>query len=246
MSYFNDTDKIEQWYKIRRSRFTSSENYKLLPTDGAKGIFSYGARTYIETKVIELTTKMWQRPELDEVESLLHGKLYELPAFERYVSETKNHSITYMGSENPVFIEDEVILDEAGGTPDAANITESHTIDYGTEIKCPKNPAYHYRRLKWKDQWDLKENYISCYTQIQDLIRLTGAYGWDFVSFDERQLAKSKQTKIIQVKPDKKFIDNLEVRIRMAVAEKYKMLSENMEVELKNRGDYLNFVNKFR
>lgn len=246
MSYFENTDKIDEWYNIRRSRFTSSENYKLLPTESAKHFFSSGARTYIETKVIELTTKMWQRPELEEVESLLHGKMYELPASERYMQETKNFSMTYMGTENPIFIEDETIKDEAGGTPDMANITASNTIDYGSEIKCPKNPAYHFRRLKWEDQWDLKEGYLSCYTQIQDLIRITGAFGWDFVSYDERQLAKSKQIKIIEVKPDLKFIDNLEIRIKTAVKEKYKLLSEHMGVELKNRAAYLEFVNKQR
>lgn len=245
-NYFENTDKIDAWYKIRRSRYTSSENYKLLPTDGVKGAFASGGRTYIETKVIELTTKMWQRPELEEVESLLHGKLYEFPAYERYVQETKNHSMTYMGTENPVFIEDEVIVDEAGGTPDIANITATNTIDYLSEIKCPKNPAYHFRRLKWKGQWDVKENYIQCYTQMQDLIRITGAFGCDFISYDERQLARSKQIKIIEVKPDRKFIDNLEIRVMLAVKEKYKLLSENMGTELKNRTDYLNFVNQQR
>lgn len=242
MSYFENTDKIDQWYKIRRSRFTSSCNYKLLPTDGVKNAFSPGARTYIEEKVIELTTAMWNRPELEEVESLLHGKVYEYPAYERYVKETKNHSMTYMGTENPIFIEDEVIKDEAGGTPDIANITSTHSIDYLSEIKCPKNPAYHFRRLKWSTQWDIKENYLSCYTQMQDLIRITGAFGCDFISYDERQLAKSKQIKIIEVKPDQKFIDNLEIRIRLGVKEKYKVLSEYMGQELKNRTDYLNFV----
>lgn len=246
MSYFENTDKIDQWYQIRRSRFTSSENYKLLLTDGVKNYFAPGGKIYIESKVIELTTKMWQRPELEEVESLLHGKIYELPAYERYVLETKNHSMVYMGTENPVFIEDENIVDEAGGTPDVANITNTNSIDYLCEVKCPKNPAYHFRRLKWKDQWDIKENYISCYTQMQDLIRITGAFGCDFVSYDERQLAKSKQIKIIQVKPDQKFIDNLEIRIKTAVKEKYKLLSEHMGTELKNRASYLEFVNKQR
>lgn len=241
MGYFDNDEVINNWYAKRRSRFTSSEDYKLLK-DGA------GRDTYIETKVIELTTAMWERPELDEVKSLLHGKIYEYPAYESYIKTTKNYSMTYMGSENPMFFPCRVIKDESGGTPDIGNIVSGDSdevkIDYLCEVKCPKNPAYHFRRLKWKSMWDIKEQYLSCYTQMQDLIRITGAFGCDFVSYDERQLVNSKKTIIIEVKPDQKFIDNLELRIQLAVKEKYKLLSEHMGVEMKNRTDYLNFVNK--
>jgi len=244
MSYFENVNKVDAWHEIRRSRFTSSVNYKLLPAGGSIHPFAKVGMTYIEEKVIELTTKMYERPELEEVESLLHGKAHELPAFERYVTETKNYSMTYIGDENPIFIECEVekLREESGGTPDFANILDSGVIDMGGEIKCPKNPAYHFRRLDWKDQWDLKENYIEYYTQVQDLMRLTGAHEWDFVSYDERQLAKSKQIIIIPVKRDNAFIDNLELRIYLAVKEKYKLLSKRMKVELKNRTEFLNFV----
>src|ERR1035437_3164896 len=98
MSYFEDSEKIDQWLVKRRSRFTSSENSKLLGK-GTNSLWSVGALTYIETKVIELSTQIWERPEMDEVESLLHGKLYEYPAYQAYVNETKNYSMTYMGTE---------------------------------------------------------------------------------------------------------------------------------------------------
>lgn len=244
MGYFDNDSKIDEWLQKRRARFTSSENWKLLPNSRQKPdqLWSSTAETYIETKVIELTTKMYQRPEIEEVEALMHGKENEFPSYERYIQETKNHSMTYMGDENPIFIPCSSMPDESGGTPDVANIIEGGKIDYGCELKNPVNPAYHYRRLSWKTQWDIKEGYLSCYCQIQDLIRLTGAYGWDFVSHDSRQLVKSKQIVIIEVKPDRKFIDNLELRINLAVKEKYKRLSRDMEVELKNRQDFINLI----
>lgn len=247
MSYFESNDKTDEWLQKRRSRFTSSENFKLLrgAKQGSNETWSTTSSTYIETKVIELTTKMYQRPEIEEVESLRHGKANEFPSFERYVKETKNHSMTYMGDENPIFIPCKRLTEESGGTPDVGHIIsegELIKIDYGCELKNPVNPAFHFRRLAWKTQWDVKEGYPSCYCQIQDLIRLTGAFGWDFVSHDERQLAKSKQIVIIEIKPDQKFIDNLEIRINLAVKEKYKQLSRHMGVELKNRTDYINFI----
>jgi hypothetical protein len=251
MGYFDYPDndsRIDEWLVKRRGKMTSSENYKLLPTEkqSKDALWSATAKTYIETKAIEVSTKYFQRPELDEVESLRHGKVNELPGAERYIQETKNYSMTYLGDENPTFIPCKTIVGESGGSPDIVNIVEGAEthIDYGAEIKNSVNPAFHFRRLSWKDQYDIKEKYLSCYTQIQDLIRLTGAYGWDFISFDERQLSRAKQIKIIEVKPDIKFIDNLEMRIRLAVKEKYKVLSAHMGVELKCKEDYINFINQ--
>jgi hypothetical protein len=249
MSYFDSGDKIDQWLLKRRSKYSSSENWKLLrtskqPTDI---LWSATANTYIEKKVIELTTRMDSRPEMEEVEALRHGKTEEFPSFERYIKETKNYSMTYLGDESPMFIPWAVNPDESGGTPDVANIIqegEAVKIDYGCELKNPVNAAYHFRRLRWKSQWDIKEGYPSCYAQIQDLIRINNAFGWDFVSHDNRQLSKAAQIKIIEVRPDRKFIDNLELRIQLAIKEKYKILSEHMGAELKNRNDYLNFINQ--
>jgi len=249
MSYFDNSDKIDQWLKSRREKFTSSEGWKLLPTTKQlkDQLWSGTAKTYIESKVIELTTKYYDRPEMDEVEALRHGKSEEYPSFERYIKETKNYSMTYLGDESPMFIPWSNNPYESGGTPDVANIIQSSDsvkIDYGCELKNPVNPAYHFRRLKWQTQWDVKEGYPSCYCQIQDLIRITGAFGWDFVSHDNRQLSKAAQIKIIEVKPDRKFIDNLELRIQLAIKEKYKILSDHMGAELKNKTDYLNFINQ--
>lgn len=248
MNYFENTDKVDNWLKTRRSKFTSSEVYKLLPNSkqSSNQLWSSTANTYIESRVIELTTKYYERPEIDEVEALRHGKVNEFPSYERYVQETKNFSMTYMGDDSPIFIPCKKLVSESGGTPDVGNIVEGIQqevkIDYGCELKNPVNPAYHFRRLAWRTMWDVKEGYPSAYCQIQDLIRITGAFGWDFVSHDDRQLAKSKQIVIIEIKPDRKFIDNLELRIELAIKEKYKLLSKHMGIELKNKEEFLKFI----
>jgi YqaJ-like viral recombinase domain len=232
-------DKVDAWFLQRWGRYTGSEIFKLLTPPPINKVWSPGAMTYIEQKAIECISDMWERPELEEVGSLLYGKVHELPAYEAYLNATKNYSMTYMGSESPIFLVYEPLAEEAGATPDAANILSEGNIDVGVEIKNPKNPVYHFRRLKWKDQFDLKEGYPLCYAQCQFLLIVTGAYEWHFVSYDERQKIKSKKIKIIEVKPDQKFQDNLEVKLRMAVKEKYKILSDHLETTVTCRKDVL-------
>lgn len=230
-------DKIEQWHRARWSRFSASENYKLLVGSKGGGMFGDTAWTYIKQKALQMTTTMWERPELEETKSILHGRVHEYPAYEMYVKETRNYSMLYMG-DDPMFYPYEAMADEVGGTPDCVNITEAGTIDFGAEIKCPANPVYHFDRLLWKDQWAIRENYPLCYTQIQNLLMITKAQEWHFVSFDDRQQIKADKIKIIPVFPDKNFQNNLEIRLRMAVKEKYKMISERRGVEIKDRADF--------
>jgi hypothetical protein len=239
-------DKIDQWHLKRRGRFTASEDYKLL-VSGKKGeMFGDGAITYIEMKAIEMTTRMWERPELEESKSILHGKAHEYPAIEEYVRVTRNTAMIYFGEDNPIFYPYEPLAEEAGGSPDCGIINVSVNghgkIELGSEFKCPKNPSNHFHRLKWKDQYDIKDNYILCYTQIQKLLMCTGASEWHFVSYDDRQIVRSKKIKIIEVKPDRKFQDNLEIRLRQAIKEKYRLISEHYEIEVKNRTE---FIQKF-
>lgn len=215
-------DSVDKWFTDRWSKFTASENYKLLTNNKQGEVFGDGAWTYIKQKALEMVTVMWERPELEEVKSLLHGRMYEYPAFERYISTTRNADMVYLGSENPLFIEYEALKGSSGGSPDS--ITKQ--IDFGAEIKCPKNPMNHFERLKWKDQWDILQNYKQAYVQIQNLMLITGAKEWDFVSFDERMRERSLQIKIITVRQDKKMQDNLHFRLIRAIEERKKILQE--------------------
>lgn len=236
-NYFDGGVDIELWHKKRRAKLTASTNYKLI---GALSTYNL----YVKEKAIEQSTAMWERPEIEQATSLLWGNVYEQPAHERYIATTKNYSMTYIGRDAPIFYShpDEKLIEDSGGTPDAANILESGSIDYGAEYKCPKNPANHFDRLKWQNQFDIKENYIQCYTQIQNLIMITGALGWDFISYDERMLSKKDQIIIIEVKPDKKFIDNLELKLHIGVRDKYKKLSEHFKTEIKNKSEWNQFL----
>lgn len=205
-------------------------------------MFGAGALSYIEKKAIEMTTKMWDRPELEEVKSLLHGKAHEYDGFCEYVKVTCNSGMQYFGEENPIFYPYEPFAEEAGGSPDCAFISITADgdgkIDVGAEIKCPKDPAIHSKRLEWKDQYDIRENYILAYTQMQTLLMCTGAFEWHFVSYDPRQIFKRDRVKIIAVKPDKNFQNNLEIRLKQAIRDKYKLISMRHRIQVTNRDEF--------
>lgn len=220
-----DIDSKDKWAQDRWGKFTASNAYKLLIKAKDGSMFGETAMGYIEERAMEMTSRMWEMPELEETKSLLHGKMYEYPAYEAYIKATRNYSMKYCGTEEPVFLDYEEFKGEAGGSPDIVNITSSNTVDAGAELKCPKNPLYHFRRIKyWKDQWDLQREYVLCYSQIQKLILCTKASIWHFVSYDERQLKPANKIKIIEVFPDKKFQDNYTVRLAMGIKKKYEIL----------------------
>jgi hypothetical protein len=234
--------RVDEWHKKRWTRFSASEMYKLLVSGAGQNMFGTGAWTYIKQKAIEMTTKMWERPEIEETKSILHGRAHEYPAYLEYIKQTGNAGMVYLGDENPMFYPYKPLAEESGGTPDCADITDSGLIVMGAEIKNPKNPIYHFDRLKWKNQFDVKEKYVECYTQCQFLMMCTGAKQWDFVSFDDRQIVRAKKIKIIEIKPDKNFQNNMEVRLRQAIKEKYRIISEHYGIEVANRTE---FIQKF-
>lgn len=221
-----DEQKKDQWFQQRWAKFTSSENYKLLTNDKKGNIFGADAWNYIEEKAMQMCTVMWERPSLDGVEAILHGSMYEYPAYQEYVKATGLTDMIYLGSENPLFLDDEELMGESGGSPDSIMMNNDLQIIRGAEIKCPKNPMNHFKRLKWGSQWDIKENYIQAYTQIQNLLKISKAPEWDFVSFDERMKNPLLKIKIITCYPDKKFQDNLHLRTIKGIEEKHKIIKQ--------------------
>jgi len=234
---------IDDWHLARWSNFTCSLNDKLVD-NGATAPFSAGGYSYVKQKAVECCTRLEERPEMEEVKSLLWGKVHELPAYEAYVQATRNTGFTYLGTNTPLYLEYEPLKEDSGGSPDVINITSSYTIDFLAEIKCPKNPSIHFDRLKWTTQWDLKQKCRETYTQIQNLMMITGALEADFISYDGRQMSKKHQVKIIQVKQDKKFQDNLHFRLIKAVEEKYKIISDHLDMDIKNRTQFKKAISR--
>jgi hypothetical protein len=215
-------DEKDKWFLKRHGRFTASEIGKLLSKGTGTNMFGTGAWTYIKQKAIEKMTVLWERPELDEVKSLLHGKVHEQPAYEMYKRVTNNNSMRYFGSETPLFLEHN---EDSGGSPDGL-MGEGDRIYCGLELKCPKNSHIHWDYFKMKDQWDLRAYNIDNYAQVQFLLLITNADEFHFFSFDDRFIDIKKKFKLIPVLPDKKFQDNLTIRIQMAVKHRNQIIEE--------------------
>lgn len=217
----NATDPKDRWFLERHSMFTASENWKLLGTGpGGKG-WSTTAKTYIRKKAREAMTKLYEQPKLEFVESLLHGRFYEEPAFRHYVKITGNKVMEYHGSENPIYLPYNKV---SGGSPDAVARYEGR-IFWGLELKCPANPDNHLDNLDLHTQWDLKEAKIHDYTQCQMLLMASGANGWHWMSYDERFLNPALQARVIEVLPDKNFMANLDIKIKMAEKERRQIIA---------------------
>lgn len=221
----NKIDKKDNWYLERWSNFTASECWKLLKLD-KEGQFMQTALTYIETKAIEAVTEMQEKPKLEFVEPLLFGKAHEAPAFYYYQKVTRNNSMRYFGSEEPVYLK---YNNFSGGSPDAL-MGQDTVIKWGAEIKCPYNSANHWKYLKFKNQWDLKEQRFEYYCQIQFLLMITKAEGFHYVSFDDRFKEPKLKIKIIEVLPDKKLMDKLDVILNLAEKKKQEMIKEVLNV----------------
>lgn len=216
----NQNDVKGQWHLERYGKFTASLIYKIVP-NGATSIFTPTGWAYIQERAIETMTVLWEAPELEFVESLMHGKAYEEKAYYEYLSVSKNYDMRHFGGENPLYLE---YNDYSGGSPDGL-MGEGTDIHWLLELKCPKNSKNHYLYSKMQTQWDLKEKRPEYYAQIQFLLMITKAQGAHFVSFDERYKDESKRLKILDVLPDKKFCDNLDVKLQMAQKEKLKIIS---------------------
>lgn len=219
-----EVDPKDKWFLERWSRFSSSEIGKLLSKGSGENTFGSGALTYIRQKAIESLTVMWEKPYLEYLKPLLHGKVHELPAFQSYQALTRNFSMRYFGSEEPLYL---AYNEESGGSPDGL-MGKGEVIHWLLELKCPLNSSVHFDYLQMKDQFDLLEYNRDYYAQTQFNLMITKAPGAHFYSFDDRFKNPKLKGKIIEISPDKKFQDNLDVRLKMAVKEKYRIIEELM------------------
>lgn len=217
-------DNKDQWYVDRWGKFTASEIYKILSSGRGSDMFGAPAKEYIRQKAIENMSVMWERPELEFVKAILHGRAHEYPAFEAYKSVSRNYSMQYFGSDNPVFIR---FNEDSGGSPDGI-IGSAKNVTWGLELKCPKNPGIHLDHMEMANQYDLEAYNLSYYAQIQFNLMVTKAEGWHFVSYDERYRAPHMKIKILDVFPDRRFQDNLEIRLRMAIRHRNEIISRHL------------------
>ena len=160
--------RSEEWYEIRRGKFTASNIHKLM---GVKGLGKTGL-TYIDEVVADMLSDE-SEDERFENKAMRWGADWE-PVAAAWYAKAFSKELEERG-----FV---LYSKDAGASPDRLIVDEKK----GIEIKCPFNRANHLKHLKLNDASELKAECPEYYWQIMFNILCIDYESWDFVSFDPR------------------------------------------------------------
>ena len=166
--------RSEEWYEIRRGKFTASNIHKLM---GVKGLGKTGL-TYIDEVVADMLSDE-SEDERFENKAMRWGTDWE-PVAAAWYAKAFNKELEERG-----FV---LYSKDAGASPDRLIVDEKK----GIEIKCPFNRANHLKHLKLNDASELKAECPEYYWQIMFNILCCDYESWDFVSFDPRYIEDLK------------------------------------------------------
>lgn len=218
-----DTSAEEKWKLQRKGRFTASEIHKLLSKGAGSEMFGKGARTYIQQIAVDHYTGFEDRDIMTY--DMKMGKIREPEAYAHHCK-LLGFELQYFGGGTPVFIE---YGPDAGCSPDALAINSNGLISFGADYKCPARDTHWDYLMNIKNQKDLQVFCPDYYAQQQFTLMCCKCdlYHWvsynEYFPFDDRML-------IIEVKPDKPYQANLDIRLKMAIKERNRLIEE-----LKNR-----------
>lgn len=199
--------RSDEWFAIRRGKFTASQIYRLM---GIKGLGKTG-----ETYVMEcVTEELGGRIPSFETKAMEHGTLTE--PFARNFYEAY---FLVEVEEQPFFIAE--WCDQAGCSPDG--IVKYNGEEWGIEIKCPMNPVNHLEYLLLKDKYDLKKEYPNHYWQVQMAMAVTNIPYWDFISYHEG-FEDNLRMAYLRVSRNEEDIELLKSRIAEAVKMKNEII----------------------
>jgi hypothetical protein len=223
-----DTTASEQWLLERKGKFTASEIYKLIVGAKSGGMFGVGATTYIEERACDAYTGFSEPKPMTY--DMRMGKMKEPLAFTFFEKQIDKffgfEGLRYHGEDSPLF---KHYCPDSGGSPDCLAPINEDTISFGAEFKCPDQLTHMRYLRKVKDQYDLKAESEAYFGQVQFLMMIFKCDLWLWCSFHEMFPIDDRML-IIQVKPDKNYQTALDIRLKMAVKQKYQIIEE-----LKNR-----------
>ena len=160
--------RSNEWYEIRRGKFTASNIYKLM---GAKGLGKTGL-TYIDEVVADMLSDE-SEDERFENKAMRWGTDWE-PVAAAWYAKAFNKELEERG-----FV---LYSKYAGASPDRLIVGEKK----GIEIKCPFVRSNHLKHLKLSNAKELKSEFPDHYWQIMHNLLCIDYDSWDFVSFDPR------------------------------------------------------------
>lgn len=207
--------KSDEWYLIRKARFTASE---ILSICDSKQSFETAVFEKVHEAMMPddvfLNIKYNERSSA----SMDWGNLYEDEAA-KYFSKITGKEVSEIG-----FIE---YGDHAGGSPDRLILEDNSQL----EIKCPYNGLHHLKFSKMKSQKELLEycKYGAAgkkyYYQMQANMLFDKADYCMFLSYDPR-LIEMFRGKPLLIEPDKEIQEIIEESINKASKMKLEILNE--------------------
>lgn len=214
-----DTSHEEAWKLARKGKFSASRISELLGK-GKDSMFGVGAMSYINEVACDAFTE-FEDTEGMETYAMKMGKILE-PQAAAHHQKIVGVEITHYGGNNPYFRE---YCPDSGGSPDAIAYDISGDISFGAEYKCPKRETHWDYLFSISNQQDLQKVCPKYYAQVQFLIHIFKCDLWHWCSYNDYFKGKHKIL-IVEVQPDKLFMDNLLIRLKSAIKKKYELIEE--------------------
>lgn len=226
-SYFLDESKdsekakVEAWLRKKWGRFSASQMFHLNVPGKAGEIFSPGGITYIEQVACEAHT-IYNDEESVESKAMKIGKIREPQSFAFLSRLLGFDGLQYFGGDNPIF---DLYCPDSGVSPDCKAMLPDGTVSFGAELKNPTRKVHMFYLRNIKDQLDLKRISDEYYAQVQMALMKYKCDHWLWCSHNEYFPFKNRM-KIVEVKTDERYQQNMAIRIKMAVKMKYKIIEE--------------------
>jgi hypothetical protein len=226
-SYFLDgsnnseKSKVEGWLKKKWGRFSASQIFHLMVQGKGGEVFSPGGLTYIESVAREAYT-IFNTEETPESFHMKMGKVREPASFARLRQTLRCDVLEYHGGDNPVF---DLYTEDSGVSPDCKAPMPDGTVSFGAELKNPTGKTHMFYLRNIKDQFDLKKISEEYYAQVQKTLLTYKCDHWLWTSNNEFFPPKDQMI-IIEVKADKQYQQNMDIRLKMATKKKYEIIEE--------------------
>lgn len=233
----NDLQRTQSWYLARKGMITASE-ISVLMKNGKRPMtdeelanrlpkskvttvtipFSDATYTYLDEKVAERFMSNesyihYLEECVRDAPAMRWGREYEAFAIDIYEQFSGNEV------EACEFIKHDSI---SGGSPDGAINAEYKDMAMISakkiiEVKCPYNPAVHFRYFKLQTPGELLELNEQYYAQMQKNMMCLNADSCDFISFDPR-VNENVRLKVLEIPFNAGYCNELSCRTDLAKA----------------------------
>lgn len=221
-----NTEAEEKWLQDKWGMFGASDIHKLWSKGVGQNMFGVGAMTHIK-KIARQAYTMFNTQDSVETYAMKMGKVLEPQSFGYVYKLLMVPELNYFGSNNPIFKKHHKsdFKDDTGCSPDGAAVRPDKSFSFGIELKNNAGDTHWDALSEIKDQKDLLKACKDDYTQCQFSMACCNTDLWLWVSYNEFFPEKHKAL-IIEVTPDEKFMENLDVRLLAAIKKKYELIEE--------------------